>query len=176
MISTLAALFEHNLWANRIVVEECAKLRDEQLDATMPGVYGSIRDTLVHIFGAEERYVTRLRNLPRPALSREREPFTGFHDLRSTCERSGQALIEIAERAKPDDVLRGAQQDGKLYEMAATVVLIQAINHATEHRSQINTMRTHLGVEPLDLDGWAYGNAHGQISVSEPPTPAANAS
>ncbi len=100
--TTLAALFEHNLWANRIILEECAKLSDEQLDATMPGIYGSIRDTLKHIFGAEERYVTRLRNLPRAALSREREPFTGFDDLRSAGESSGQALIEIAESAKPE--------------------------------------------------------------------------
>ncbi len=73
-------------------------------------------------------------------------------------------------------MLRGAQQDGKRYEMAATVVLIQAINHATEHRSQINTIRTHLGLEPLDLDGWAYADAHGQISIGEAPAPGANAS
>ena len=167
--TTLAALYEHNLWANRIVVEECAKMSDEQLDSTMPGIYGSIRDTLKHIFGAEERYVARLRNEPRPALSREREAFTGFDDLRSACDSSGQALVEIAEQATTDDILRGIQRDGKHYEMPATVVLIQAINHATEHRSQINTMRTHLGLEPLDLDGWAYGSAHGQISLQPAP-------
>jgi uncharacterized damage-inducible protein DinB len=176
MPTTLAALFEHNLWANRIVVEECAKMSDEQLDATMPGVYGSIRKTLVHIFGAEERYVGMLTNQPPLPLLRENEPFPGFDELRKLCATGGQGLVEISEQAKPDDMLRGTRRNGARYEIAGTVLLTQAINHATEHRSQINTMRTHLGLEPLDLDGWAYGDAHGQITMGEPPSPGANAS
>jgi uncharacterized damage-inducible protein DinB len=30
------------------------------------------------------------------------------------------------------------------------------INHATEHRAQIMVMLTQLGIQPPELDGWAY--------------------
>jgi len=44
------------------------------------------------------------------------------------------------------------------------VVMVQAINHATEHREQISSMLSALGVTPPELDGWAYGEAtHGLI-------------
>jgi uncharacterized damage-inducible protein DinB len=39
------------------------------------------------------------------------------------------------------------------------VVLVQIINHATEHREQISSMLSALGVTPPILDGWAYGEA-----------------
>ncbi len=42
--------------------------------------------------------------------------------------------------------------------------MVQAINHATEHREQISSMLSALGVTPPELDGWAYGEAtHGLI-------------
>jgi uncharacterized damage-inducible protein DinB len=37
------------------------------------------------------------------------------------------------------------------------VPMIQAINHATEHRVHIAAILTQLGVEPPTLDGWQYG-------------------
>lgn len=43
------------------------------------------------------------------------------------------------------------------------MVLVQAINHATEHRAQIMTTLTQAGVEPPSLDGWTYGEEGGQI-------------
>ena len=38
----------------------------------------------------------------------------------------------------------------------AALFLLQAINHATEHRAQIATTLTQLGIEPPVLDGWAF--------------------
>ena len=40
--------------------------------------------------------------------------------------------------------------------MAAGLLLLQAVNHATEHRSQIATILTQLGVEPPDMSGWRF--------------------
>jgi uncharacterized damage-inducible protein DinB len=39
------------------------------------------------------------------------------------------------------------------------VIMVQVINHATEHREQISSMLSALGVTPPDLDGWTYGEA-----------------
>jgi uncharacterized damage-inducible protein DinB len=35
--------------------------------------------------------------------------------------------------------------------------MVQIINHATEHREQIKSMLSALGVTPPDIDGWDYG-------------------
>jgi uncharacterized damage-inducible protein DinB len=35
--------------------------------------------------------------------------------------------------------------------------MVQVLNHATEHREQICSMLSALGITPPDLDGWAYG-------------------
>jgi uncharacterized damage-inducible protein DinB len=37
------------------------------------------------------------------------------------------------------------------------VLLAQIINHATEHREQIKSMLSALGVTPPSIDGWEYG-------------------
>lgn len=40
--------------------------------------------------------------------------------------------------------------------MLAVVVLVQAINHATEHRSQVFTSLTQQGLVVPELGGWGY--------------------
>ena len=57
---TLTTLFSHNLWANLKLLETCAELTSEQLDATIVGTYGSIQDTLEHIVKAEQSYFARV--------------------------------------------------------------------------------------------------------------------
>ena len=48
-MDTLTTLFNHNLWANLRLLDVCADLTDEQLDSTLDGTFGSIRDTWQHI-------------------------------------------------------------------------------------------------------------------------------
>ncbi|HSM58297.1 MAG TPA: DinB family protein [Candidatus Sulfomarinibacteraceae bacterium] len=153
--STLTYLFRHNLWANQHLLDVCAELDDEQLDTAVPGTRGSIRDTLVHLFAAEERYAAIFNDeQPQPHLS-ERNPFPGFDLLRQRAQASGQAFIDIAARDPHDEVLRGVFGD-EPYAIPAPTVLLQVINHATEHRAHINTCLTQTGVTPPQLDAWHY--------------------
>ena len=52
-------LFKFNLWANLRLLEACADLEIVELNAALPGTFGSIGETLVHLVAAEERYVIR---------------------------------------------------------------------------------------------------------------------
>jgi len=47
--------------------------------------------------------------------------------------------------------------------MPVSLFLQQAVNHGTEHRSQVATILTHLGIEPLRMDGWTYFFSSGQM-------------
>jgi uncharacterized damage-inducible protein DinB len=60
MSETLVELFKHNVWANQCLFDACEGLNDRQLDATIPGTFGSIRNTLIHIVGAQDRLVAAL--------------------------------------------------------------------------------------------------------------------
>ncbi len=88
METALVDLFKHNLWANQRLLNTCANLSDEQLDASAPGTYGRVRDTLAHITAAEGWYVSLLvgSKAEQPWLSAE---FPGFEELRARLTRSG---------------------------------------------------------------------------------------
>jgi uncharacterized damage-inducible protein DinB len=43
------------------------------------------------------------------------------------------------------------------YHVDPWVVMLQVINHATEHREQLKSMLTALGITPPSIDGWDFG-------------------
>jgi uncharacterized damage-inducible protein DinB len=158
MSDLLVELYRHNLWANLRLADACAGLTEAQLDATVLGTAGTVRATLLHIAGAEQRYVNLLGG---PGLSphlHERDGWPGHAALRAGLEQSGQALTELARTAEPDRVLTRVYQ-GQEHQLPISTVLIQVINHATEHRSQIATILTQQDVEPPDVSGWSYGQS-----------------
>ena len=73
----LTTLFSHNLWANTTLLEHCAGLGEEQLDASIVGTFGSIRATLTHMARSEESYLHRI--ITRQPLRRtEGEPLPSW--------------------------------------------------------------------------------------------------
>lgn len=159
--SLIVDLFRHNTWANLKLLEVCEGLSDEQLDASVPGTYGSIRDTLLHIVRAEVNYVSRVTGqLPGEPLKRGQ--FPGIGVLKQAARWSGEELLKLALNAGPTDIVEEHGQ-GEHIRYKLTGLLTQAINHATEHRAQVVTILTQQGVEPPELSGWAYMEATGQL-------------
>jgi uncharacterized damage-inducible protein DinB len=157
--SVLVALFRHHLWANLRLLDACADLTEAQLGAEAVGTRGAIADTLRHIFGNEEMYLARITGrYPDPPLPRE--GFAGFATLREHARASGEGLIALAATAQATDVIETEWQ-GRTTTAQVGIILIQAINHATEHRTQIKTILTQIGVTPPDIDGWTYAADEG---------------
>jgi len=151
---TLTTIFSHHLWANLSLFERCADLTDEQLDATVVGTYGTIRDTLQHIVGAEQNYFSRIltgERINRP----EGTPPPTMSEMLASLRTTGEGLIEWAGKVRPEETVR-VDWEGTPRDIPKTVILIQVINHATEHRSQVMAILTQLGIEPPELDGWMY--------------------
>jgi len=155
MATLIADFFKYNLWANLQMLDACANLDDAQLDASSEGTFGSVRETLVHIIGAEEGYVHRFTGQrPEPALH-EDDLFPGFDELRRRARHTGEGLIAIAEQFDAGQVLHLPYQ-GQIYDVPGILVLVQAINHGVDHRSQVATILSQQGVTPPELDGWSY--------------------
>src|SRR5512139_445311 len=92
---SLTTLFSHNLWANLRLLERCAALSSEQLDATIPGTYGSIRDTLQHIARAEQLYFSLITTGQRPKRPKDAPPLT-LAEMAESVRTTGTGLIDLA--------------------------------------------------------------------------------
>lgn len=148
---------------NRRLMEACRQLSPEQLRATATGTYGSVGRTLVHIANSQEGYAARLLDTERPERLPE-DPFPGFEALAERFARGDAQLEEAATRSGQDREVQVTGDDPPgTFRMPVSLFLLQAINHGTEHRSQVATILTQIGVEPPDMDGWTYFFASGQL-------------
>lgn len=151
---TLTTLFRHNLWANLQILERCARLTDEQLEGTLIGTYGSIRDTLQHIVTAERSYFSRISTGQPYRRPENAAPWT-VEQMAESLTTSGSGLIEWALKVGAEDAVQ-VDWEGSPRQVPKSILLTQAINHATEHRAQIMAILTNLGEQAPDLDGWTY--------------------
>jgi uncharacterized damage-inducible protein DinB len=151
----LGKLFEHNNWANLQIIQACSTLSDEQLDAEpQSATKGSIRRTLLHLVSSQQGYLSLLT---LPVEARLDVPPT-FAELQESASLSGEGLLSLA-RDEPGKHLKTQLQTKDGFFVEPWVVMLQVINHATEHREQIKSMLSALGVTPPDIDGWDYGEA-----------------
>lgn len=148
----LMRLFEHNNWANLQIIKACSTLSDEQLDAEpQSATHGSIRGTLSHLVTSQRGY---LALLTLPVEERPNTPLV-FDELEESARMSGEGLLALIQDEQNFPKARLRTRDG--YHVEPWIVMIQIINHATEHREQIKNMLSALGVTPPDIDGWDYG-------------------
>jgi uncharacterized damage-inducible protein DinB len=150
--NSLVKLFEHNNWANMQIIRACYALSDEQLDAEpQSATKGSIRGTLSHLVTSQRGY---LALLTMPVEARPTTPLT-FGELQESANKSGEGLLALLRDDGNFPKTRLQTRDG--FSVEPWVVMVQIINHATEHREQIKSMLSALGVTAPNIDGWDYG-------------------
>src|SRR2546429_3794052 len=57
----MRALYDYNAWANHRSLDAASKLTAEQFVQPMGSSFGSVRDTLAHIYGAEWVWLERFQ-------------------------------------------------------------------------------------------------------------------
>jgi len=157
----LADAFAHHVWATIRVLDMCSTLDDAQLATAVPGTYGSIIDTLRHLVGGDVFYLDVLRGgEPEPFNEAESEIPT----LRAVMEAHGavwQRLLAGGLDAATDVV----EYEESGYETHAPlgIRLAQALYHGTDHRSQVCTALTTLGIEPPAIEAWDIARQDGRM-------------
>jgi uncharacterized damage-inducible protein DinB len=154
--NTLLDAFRHNSWANRRLIVFCRGLSREQLAASTTGSFGNILETVQHIIGGEYFYAYLLsgRELDWPGFDeRVLEPARWEQwtdDLAAFWEAA------LASPVDPDELLVRPDGEGRIREVRAGVVVAQTLQHGNVHREQVCAIITSLGIEPPDLEVWAY--------------------
>jgi uncharacterized damage-inducible protein DinB len=165
--SLLRDAFAHHVWATLRLIDACLALSPDQLGTAAPGTYGSILETARHLVGADSSYLFVTSGERTPLID---EDHMGLSELRAAMERNGAAWSRLlGEDLDPDAVLVRRRDDGSETHAPVSIRLAQALHHGTDHRSQICTILTTLGLEPPAIDVWDFGEQDGRV-VEVPPT------
>jgi uncharacterized damage-inducible protein DinB len=159
----------HHVWATLRLIEPCERLTPEQLDTTVPGTYGSIIDTMRHLVGADASYLDVTSGGRTTRIDDDEEARMSLADMRSAMERHGPIWAAVVQEDRdPETVLVRRRPDGSETHAPLGIRLAQAIHHGTDHRSQICTALTTLGIEPPSIDVWDFADQDGRLSEVEP--------
>jgi uncharacterized damage-inducible protein DinB len=164
--SVLEDAFGHHVWATLRLVDASLALTPEQLGVAVPGTYGPIFETVRHLVGADSSYLFAMTGGRTPLID---EDHMDLPELRAAMESHGAAWSSLlAQDLDPDAVTVRRRDDGSETHAPMGIRLAQALHHGTDHRSQICTTLTTLGVEPPAIDVWDYAGQDGRL-VEIPP-------
>ena len=159
--------FAHHVWATLRLVDTCLPLSSEQLETPVLGTYGSILETVRHLVGADASYLFTMTGGRTSLIDEDR---MDLPELRAAMEGHGAAWSQlVAQDLEPDAITVRRRDDGSETHAPMGIRLAQALHHGTDHRSQICTVLTTLGVEPPAIDLWDFGEQEGRV-VEIPPT------
>jgi uncharacterized damage-inducible protein DinB len=159
--------FAHHVWATLRLMDVCLALAPEQAETAAPGTYGSILDTMRHLVGADSSYLFVASGGRTRVID---EDHMDLPELRAERARHGPVWSSlVAGDLDPDAVLVRHRDDGSETHAPMSIRLAQALHHGTDHRSQICTALTALGVEPPLIDVWDFGWQDGRVT-EVPPT------
>jgi len=162
----LADAFDHNVWATLKVIDACLALTPEQLGTTVPGTYGSILDTLRHTVGADASYLSLLSEGRVGPID---EDSMSLDELRAVMVANGPVWADVvAAGGDPDRQIMRTRDDGSTSTAPLGVRLAQVVHHGTDHRSQVCTALTTLGITPPEIDVWDMAWGQGRLAETEP--------
>lgn len=153
--------FAHHVWATERLIDSCLGLAPEHLEATAPGTFGSIIATLRHLVGADASYLIALTGGHRPPVEEEEMGLVALREVMSA--NGGWWVALLAADLDPDAIVVRHRPDGSQSHAPAGIRLAQALHHGSDHRSQVCTILTTLGVEPPAIDVWDFADEQGRL-------------
>jgi uncharacterized damage-inducible protein DinB len=167
--SLLGDAFAHHIWATEELIDACAALTPNQLETAVPGTYGSIIGTLRHLVSSDGWYLSFFGGDPAGRI-REQDA-TSLAELRAAITANGMGWSRaLAGEIDPDaEIIE--REDGAELHSPLGVRLAQVVHHGTDHRSQVCTALTNLGLTPPEIDLWAFARATGRERLVPSPVP-----
>lgn len=157
----LADAFSHHVWATLRLLDACLPLTSEQLATSVPGTYGSILETMRHLVGGDASYLFVLTG---GRISEVDEARMDLRELRAVMESNEAAWTSlVTQDLDPDSVVVRHRDDGIDSHAPTGIRLAQALHHGTDHRSQICTALTTIGVTPPEIDVWEFAAQDGRV-------------
>lgn len=158
-------------WANARILDTAGGLAPEQLRTPGIASFGAVHETLVHTMSAQEMWLSRWRH-GAPAAMLDPAGYPDLAALRAqwgAIERDTQSFVAalgIDEEHDPARVVTYTNTRGQTWAKPLWQLMLQQVNHATQHRSEVAAMLTHLGHSPGWLDLVIFLDAPGSADSS----------
>ena len=150
-------LVDYHYWARDRILDAVAMLRPEQYVRDLASSFTSVRDTLVHTYGAEWNWYLRWIGTSPTAFPNPAD-FPDVSSLRAAWksqEQKVRLLVDsLASTNELGRTLRYRTFAGEEMESVFSHMLQHVVNHASYHRGQVTTMLRQLGApapKPQDL-------------------------
>lgn len=158
--------FGHHVWATIRLIDTCESLTHEQLGTGAEGTFGSIIDTLRHTVAADSGYLYALTGGGHPIAD---AGSMGLDDMRTIMENNRAEWMSLIQTdLDPEETVIRYRDDGSESHAPLGVRLAQALHHGSDHRSQVCTVLTTLGIEPPGIDVWDYADEDGRLTETSP--------
>jgi uncharacterized damage-inducible protein DinB len=150
----MRVLYNYNAWASHRAMKAASQLTAEKFVQPMGSSFGSVRDTLAHIFGSEWVWLERFQGRSPASLP----DTTQFKDVASLEERWNEhetrllGFVRGLTQADLDRVMEYKTLKFGVYRNPLWQSMQHLVNHGTYHRGQVTTLIRQLGAQPILTD------------------------
>ncbi len=150
----MGVLYDYNAWANHRSMDAASKLTTEQFVKPMGSSFGSVRDTLAHIYGAEWIWLERFQGRSPASLP----DVTQFKDIASLRERWNEHEVRLLgfvrglTQTDLDRVMEYKTLKFGVYSNPLWESMQHLVNHGSYHRGQVTTLLRQLGAQAIATD------------------------
>ena len=147
-------LFTYNDWANKRALQASSALTLEQFAKPLGNSFSSVRDTLVHLYSAENVWLQRFKG-GSPSAFPDASQFTDLASLEAKWTPQSADLLNFVSSLSQEDIDRVVEYKTMkfgVYSNPLSQSLQHVVNHGTYHRGQITTMLRQLGAQPILTD------------------------
>lgn len=156
MSTALLKLCQHSTWATLALIRYCQDFAAEDLDVTIPGTYGTIRETLRHLVESEEGDLTDLTGERPEPLPDDPIALDALADRIELLGPRWESFAQDIEFQKREIVTK----DGR-WRVPGAVPLAMVVDHANEHRTHVLSILGACGHAELRLSVWRHAIATG---------------
>jgi uncharacterized damage-inducible protein DinB len=159
MISeVIRSLYDYSSWANQSVLDTAAELTADQFLEDAGPSHGSLRNTFVHTMSGQWIWLERWQGTSPPSMMNEAD-FPDLASIRTRWEEIENDTRQYLDRLEPDQldrVISYMTTGGTPGAYPLWHLIVQQVNHQTQHRSEAAVMLTNFGHSPGDLDFVVY--------------------
>jgi uncharacterized damage-inducible protein DinB len=161
--SPLEDAFEHHVWATIKLIDACQDLSPQQLQHVVPGTRGPILETLAHVVDGDSWDLAILEGRNLADVDEVGPDLTA---MRGAMEENGARWTSFvgSQTFDPYAMVTEVDPDDGFRRVASVAMrLAAALEHGTDHRSQIRTALTTLGIQPPKVDILTFGVEVGRV-------------
>lgn len=154
----LDGIYRHSRFANARLLDQAEQLTDAELDADRPGMFGTLRSTLLHMMQAQRSWLRRFQEL-EPIAPWEPEEFPTIASMRSTwdeLDRETLAYIDSLSDEQLLEVIHITSWAGWAMDNPRWQAIVHQAFHQHQHRGEVAMVLTTLGHSPGEIDIFDY--------------------